>query len=58
MASLNLINIGPGNSLVHDRTKSIPEVMLTYTELGPVASSEHYLTENAHDKNYHNMLHI
>ena len=36
-ASMNWTNIGSGNELLPDGTKPLPEPMLTYRQLGPVA---------------------
>ena len=37
MATWNLVNIGSGNGLLPDRTKPLPEPMLTYHWWGPLA---------------------
>ena len=36
MATEIWVNIGSGNGLVPDGTKSLPEPMLIYNQLGPV----------------------
>ena len=37
MALKIFVNIGSGNDLVHDGTKPLPELMLTYHQWGPMA---------------------
>ena len=56
MALKIFVNIGSGNDLVHDGTKPLPELMLTYHQWGPMAFI--YMTRILQKKHYTDTSHL